>query len=177
MARIYIVRHGETNENNQRIIQGQLNTHLNDEGREQARLVADALKDVEFHAAYSSDLERASDTAKAILLHHPGVELVEQQELRERNMGDIQGRVYNHELFGTWLKAEANIESTAAFAARGLDWWVKHVVQKVPHGPYNVLVTSHGAFIGGLVKNLINSKKILCGNSVVIKTLDPIFGQ
>jgi broad specificity phosphatase PhoE len=46
--------------------------------------VADTLKDVPFDVCYSSDLRRAMDTAKRILVHHPGVELQIQEAVRER---------------------------------------------------------------------------------------------
>ena len=59
VARVYIVRHGETDANREGIIQGQLDTVLNPAGILQAQLVADALEDVPLGAAYSSDLQRA----------------------------------------------------------------------------------------------------------------------
>ena len=59
VARVYIVRHGETDHNRQGIVQGQLDTPLNEAGVEQARLAADALEDTPFEVAYSSDLQRA----------------------------------------------------------------------------------------------------------------------
>lgn len=65
---VYIIRHGETNENAQRIIQGQMNTQLNQTGREQAEIVAIALKDVKFTHAYTSDLSRASEVRQISLL-------------------------------------------------------------------------------------------------------------
>jgi len=83
-VRIYIVRHGETEENKQKIIQGHLDTALNFEGERQADLVAKALKDIPFDACYSSDLRRAVDTAKRILVYHPGVEVQTQTAVRER---------------------------------------------------------------------------------------------
>lgn len=55
------VRHGETLENRNKIIQGQLNTHLNELGRRQSEAVAIALKDVPFQRAFSSDLNRAKE--------------------------------------------------------------------------------------------------------------------
>ena len=57
--RFYIIRHGETNENRLGIIQGQMDTKLNDTGRHQAHLVGQAVKHINFHQAYTSDLERA----------------------------------------------------------------------------------------------------------------------
>lgn len=83
-VRVYIVRHGETEENKQKIIQGQLDTALNSEGERQADLVAEALRDVPFDVSYSSDLRRAADTAKRILAHHSGVELQTPTAVRER---------------------------------------------------------------------------------------------
>jgi len=59
LTRVYLIRHGETQENRDGIIQGQRNTQLNATGIEQARLVGDALKGVEFGRAFSSDLDRA----------------------------------------------------------------------------------------------------------------------
>lgn len=59
VARIYIVRHGETDANRQGIIQGHLDTELNAGGIEQAQRTASALENVPFTAAFSSDLRRA----------------------------------------------------------------------------------------------------------------------
>ena len=61
MARaiVHIVRHGETDENRQGIIQGQLNTVLNAAGLDQAQRVAGALRANPFDMAFSSDLSRA----------------------------------------------------------------------------------------------------------------------
>lgn len=59
LARVYIVRHGETNENALGIIQGQLDTKLNETGIMQARLVGEELKDIPFKQAFTSDLQRA----------------------------------------------------------------------------------------------------------------------
>ena len=58
-VRVYFVRHGETEENKNGIMQGQLDTELNKEGIEQAELTANALENVDFAAAHSSDLKRA----------------------------------------------------------------------------------------------------------------------
>ncbi|KDN37038.1 hypothetical protein RSAG8_10391, partial [Rhizoctonia solani AG-8 WAC10335] len=88
---VYIVRHGETNENRLGIIQGQMDTQLNDAGRAQAKITGNFLKDVNFVKAYSSDSSRAADTARAIIAHHPDCELVLDRRIRERNMGSLSG--------------------------------------------------------------------------------------
>lgn len=61
LARVYLVRHGETDANRDGIIQGQLNTPLNDLGRKQASLVGEGLRSIPFDIAYSSDLDRATN--------------------------------------------------------------------------------------------------------------------
>lgn len=81
---VYIVRHGQTEENKQKIIQGHLDTVLNSEGERQADLVAKALKEIPFDVCYSSDLQRATDTAKRILVHRSGVEVQTHIAVRER---------------------------------------------------------------------------------------------
>lgn len=60
VVNVYLVRHGETDENRAMIMQGHLNTKLNAAGLEQAQLAANALENVKFTAAYSSDLSRAA---------------------------------------------------------------------------------------------------------------------
>ena len=63
---VYLVRHGETEENKTGIIQGQLDTRLNETGRGQAQILAEALKDVPFSHAFTSDLSRAADVGASV---------------------------------------------------------------------------------------------------------------
>ena len=62
--RLILVRHGETNENKNKVVQGFLNTTLSKIGIQQAKKVANRLKDEKIDFAYSSDLDRAKQTAK-----------------------------------------------------------------------------------------------------------------
>lgn len=59
VLRVYVVRHGETEANKEGMIQGHLDTALNEEGVRQVELVAERLKDVPFKLAFTSDLQRA----------------------------------------------------------------------------------------------------------------------
>ena len=58
-AKIYFIRHGETDENRQGLIQGHLDTDLNAIGLEQSEVVAKELRSLPFDAGFSSDLKRA----------------------------------------------------------------------------------------------------------------------
>ena len=85
---LYIVRHGQTDYNLIRRIQGQSNSQLTDLGRQQACLLAKRLGNKTFNAFYTSDLDRAMDTAKTI---HPIGDFVLDKQLRERSFGRWQG--------------------------------------------------------------------------------------
>ena len=68
IARIYLVRHGETQANRDEIIQGHQDMAMNERGFEQARLLGEALKKIKFHeVAFSSDLCRAVSVSDASL--------------------------------------------------------------------------------------------------------------
>ena len=61
-----MVRHGCSTWNTEQRIQGQLDPPLSELGKEQARLLAERLADMQFDGFYTSDLRRAADTAGAV---------------------------------------------------------------------------------------------------------------
>ncbi len=89
--RIIAVRHGETEENVNGIVQGQGQGTLTERGVRQVDAVAAALGDVSVDAIYSSDLGRAARTAERIAAYH-GNRVEYAPELRERGYGIFQGR-------------------------------------------------------------------------------------
>ncbi|XP_014670020.1 PREDICTED: fructose-2,6-bisphosphatase TIGAR-like [Priapulus caudatus] len=91
-----LVRHGETVANKDSIIQGQSNSPLSELGLNQAKLVAERLKDQEFTHVHSSDLTRATQTAEAILTANPltTCSIVKDARLRERKFGNIEGKSF-----------------------------------------------------------------------------------
>ena len=63
LTRVFFVRHGETDANRTKIIQGHLDTPLNAVGFSQAMSLANTLREVAFGLALSSDLKRAADVS------------------------------------------------------------------------------------------------------------------
>ncbi|KAF7440206.1 hypothetical protein PC9H_000550 [Pleurotus ostreatus] len=170
-ARIYIVRHGETQENHSGIIQGQLDTELNDSGRRQADLVARALQQIPFDFAHTSDLKRAVDTAECILRHHPNVVLNKAVELREKYMGLAQGLSIAERAQLPSAEYNHSIEPSQEFVGRMMAWWKREIVGGIGalpprSAPYNILVVSHGGLIGTLVQNLLRSGEVQRGGGV-----------
>lgn len=90
--KLTVVRHGETVENKNDIIQGQMPGKLSEEGIRQAFSLAETLKDEAFDVIYCSDLRRCRDTAKPITKHHPNVPVKYSTLLREINYGSYQGK-------------------------------------------------------------------------------------
>jgi len=84
------LRHGETEFNADRRMQGHLDVPLSEVGREQARLAAARLAAEPIDKIYSSDLQRAVETAQTIRGSR-GIDLVTDVRLREFHMGTFQG--------------------------------------------------------------------------------------
>jgi broad specificity phosphatase PhoE len=87
---ILLARHGETDWNLQRRVQGHSDTPLNETGRAQALALAETLDDAELDAVYASDLARARDTAQ-VVADRKGLPVTVLPELRERNFGTWEG--------------------------------------------------------------------------------------
>ncbi len=87
---IVLVRHGETDWNRDNRFQGRADPPLNDTGREQARVLAGALSDESFAAAYTSPLRRAAETA-ATLADALGVDALPDGSLMEVDVGSWSG--------------------------------------------------------------------------------------
>ena len=90
--RLLLVRHGETDWNRDGKFQGQIDVPLNDNGRVQAGLAAEFLKDVHLDFAVSSSMLRPKETAEIILQHHPDVELKLYDGLWEISHGLWEGK-------------------------------------------------------------------------------------
>ncbi|MFW9925078.1 MAG: histidine phosphatase family protein [Candidatus Thorarchaeota archaeon] len=92
--RIILVRHGESEGNKKRIVQGHKDFPLSEEGRAQAKTLAKYIvkNNYQFSKIYSSDLIRARETAEIIAksLHHK--EIISDSRLREFNLGIFQGK-------------------------------------------------------------------------------------
>jgi len=100
-ARLWIVRHGETEYNAEGRWQGAgTDLPLNDEGRAQAEAVAARVADRDFAALYTSPMIRARQTARAIA-ERTGLEPVEVAALREADHGHWEGKTKD-EILAEW---------------------------------------------------------------------------
>lgn len=104
-TRILAIRHGETEWNAAQRMQGHTDIPLNAIGASQARRLAEALRDEDLQAVYSSDLQRALMTAQPLALAR-GLEVQRTPGLRERCFGDFEGHTYS-DIDEKWPQAAA----------------------------------------------------------------------
>jgi phosphoserine phosphatase len=89
--KLYLIRHGETTWNQQRIIQGSgSDTELSETGVKQADRLSLALKDVPITAIYASPLKRAMVTAESIAKYH-SLKIIKESALKEIHVGELEG--------------------------------------------------------------------------------------
>lgn len=92
ITKICVARHGETDWNNAQILQGWIDVPINDNGRRQARELADTLAGERLSRIYTSPLRRAAETAEIIAGLWSLAPPVGHEGLKERNFGTVQGR-------------------------------------------------------------------------------------
>lgn len=87
--KLFLIRHGQTVSNNQKVYVGQTDVMLTQEGREQAMAIRPILEKFTFDRVYSSDLQRAVDTQ---LLALPFENPIRTPLLREIDVGSAAGK-------------------------------------------------------------------------------------
>jgi broad specificity phosphatase PhoE len=90
VATILLARHGESDWNRAKRWQGHADRPLTDRGRAQAHELADRLEETDLDAVYSSDLQRARETAE-IVARSQGLEVTVLPGLREVDVGSWSG--------------------------------------------------------------------------------------
>ena len=132
MARLVLIRHGETDYNLEKRYCGFSNPSLNDNGIRQAKVLADKLKNVGIDKIYSSDLERAYETAR-IVFKNRSIEKTE--DFREMNFGIFEGLKSEEilekypKLYREWIDDPDKIELPEGEGLKDLS---KRVKEKLP---------------------------------------------
>ena len=162
--KIYFVRHGETDWNKERKIQGQVDIPLNEFGRHLARETAKGLRDVPFDVCFTSPLGRARETAQ-IILQGRDVPILEDKRILEMNFGVLEGKCCSKEGWDVpdsfqmffddpvHYQAPEGGEDFQAVRERTGDF-LNWLFAQEQYRDSTVLVTTHGAAMAGLLNNL-----------------------
>jgi len=158
MTVLYIVRHGETTWNRDGRVQGHTDVPLSEVGRQQARDLGERLAQISFHAAYSSDLSRALQTAE-LIVGATGPRVVEWPDLRERHCGRWEGQFFAEIAerdpagWQAWIERSPNEAPHGGENQLQLEARVHKALERIVenHPDHTVLVVSHGAAIRALL--------------------------
>lgn len=170
MAKLILVRHGQSLWNLEDRFTGWVDVPLTPLGREEAQRAGRKLAGVEINVAYTSGLTRAQDTLK-IITETMGVNLpvIRDQALNERHYGDLQGlnKARTAEKYGAdqvhiWRRSydvpPPNGESLEMTAARTLPFFERCIMGDIAQGK-NVLVVAHGNSNRSIVMSLDKMSK------------------
>jgi len=152
---LLLIRHGQTNWNLEQRFQGQSDIPLNETGRKQAQALAEQLAAEPFDAVYSSDLQRATETAD--IIRKSGFQ--PDARLREVNFGDWEGLTYDEikskhpDTLAAW---ESDIFKNApphGETLEGLAIRVQSMLDELreKHDDQTVLIVAHGGVLQTLI--------------------------
>ena len=137
MTTLILVRHGETVDNVNHIMQGQTPGQLTAQGQLQAHRLAESLRSEPIDVFVSSDLKRSVDTCRVVAEAH-GKDVVTTPLLRERDWGSFTGR-YIPSLKGeTWPDDIESLEALKHRARR----FMQYITDNYPG--LTVLAVGHG---------------------------------
>lgn len=171
---LYLIRHGETDLNKQKRLQGQTDIPLNEYGRELARITGQALREVKFDAVFSSPLFRAVETAE-IIMGNRDCPFYTDGRIQEISFGDYEGMCYKgtagaEEIpcvpdadFLNFFRAPElyvtppNGESFKEVIARTGDFY-RELTHNSLYRERTVLISTHGCALKALLANMRPTK-------------------
>ncbi|MBW2281248.1 MAG: histidine phosphatase family protein [Deltaproteobacteria bacterium] len=166
---LLLARHGETDWNRSRRLQGHTDIPLNDLGRRQAHRLADRLAGSDIAAIQASDLVRAAETAK-ILGEALGLEPALQSAWREIDLGDLEGQdgVETTRAHGELISAAARADGPLGRGGESFRDFHARIVAGYEricrdHADRTVLLVSHGGTLKALIAHLIGLDPVQIG--------------
>ncbi|MFJ2369745.1 histidine phosphatase family protein [Microbacterium sp. NPDC087665] len=159
MTLLTLVRHGQTDWNLAKRIQGSTDIPLNETGRGDALWAAGQLGGSTHHVIYSSPLVRARETAQIIArelgLNEPALV----PDVREREFGLGEGMLVSDyiETYGDWLAEVPGAETLEGVAARALvalDGIAQESRRRSSPAAESIIVVTHGGVIRSLIDHV-----------------------
>lgn len=155
--KITLVRHGETESNYLNICQGTTNSLLNDTGRRQCQKLRDKIKDKHYDVCYMSPLVRAVETA--MILIGDRVEMVKDQRLIDRHLGEFEGKERNLYDSDRYWDYDLNFSDQGVEPIQDIfkrcESFIDDIYKK--HKDESVLVVAHAASIRAIKHILLKS--------------------
>ena len=162
MSRLFLVRHGNTKSNSAERFWGQTDVELSDSGIKQAEQLRDRLSTEKIDAIYSSNLCRASMTAKIVSSRHQ-LGIIACNELQEINFGNVEGLTFKEisqlypELTASWFTQSPNFKFPGGESIVEFDNRVKDFLQRLEkHAPEEtILIVAHSGVLRLIICNVL----------------------
>ncbi len=160
--KLYLIRHGQTDWNQEMRWQGWVDKSLNEKGLQEAEKLANRLKEKNIGVIYTSPLKRAFQTASEIRKFHPNAEFIQDSLLKEINFGIFEGHTIEEikEKFPQeWAARENdkfNFKAPNGESMNELDSRAKEFIKKILAEKRDLAVITHGMFLRQILVNLLN---------------------
>ena len=162
--KLYIARHGQTELNQKKVLQGNIDSPLTERGVQGAEQLRDALKEVEIDLVITSTLGRAVRTTE-IIVEGRNQEIVKSATIGEMTFGAWQGKTQaeicvtkeEEERYTNYFRHPEKYvpveggESYQSMMQRAEEFLQEMAAYEKEHQSANVLLVSHGAFIKALL--------------------------
>ena len=155
---IYIVRHGETDWNAYKKLQGHKPIELNERGRERARYLAEKVKNLEFDRIISSDLLRAKETAE-IINEQVHKKIIYDARLRSVDYGNLEGRYIPDISQEEWRIYNSTPERFGAESVESVYNRIKSLFDYLVKNNESVLIVAHGGALRVISYYIANRDK------------------
>lgn len=168
-APFYFIRHGETDWNKLKLMQGQTDTPLNATGIFQAEAAAEIISTRKIVTICTSPLRRARQTAELISAKSSAPSIVTVAGLMEANFGSYEGHP-SGPWRDEWLKGGEipNGEDYEAFVERSLQ-----AINECLQHPGPVLIVSHGGVFYAVRRWALANANVKTGNCELLALLPP----
>ncbi|GLC31480.1 alpha-ribazole phosphatase [Clostridium omnivorum] len=160
---IYLVRHGETEENKNRYYYGSLDVSLNENGITQAKKAGKALKHIIFDKLYVSERIRTKETAELALGND--IAAVKDSRINEMSFGVFEGKTYEEikklypKDYKCWEEDWMDFAPNGGESYRDFYNRVESFMDELIKNPCeNVLVVTHGGVIRSIYCYVLNGK-------------------
>ncbi len=172
---VFVARHGETDWNAAGRWQGHTDVPLNENGRAQAKALAERLRGSRLAGVVASDLSRAHETARIVAAELGVTVAYAERELRERSFGVFEGltraecETDHAEAWQAWLahrKAPRGAEGIEALTARMVAA-VGRVAETVAREGAPALVVTHGGALRSVVASVTGELPPMVENGAV----------
>ena len=144
--KLFVLRHGETNENITGMMQGDMDTVLNEKGCNQALSVRDKVLESNIDLVISSPKKRAIKTA---MLAAPNIPLILDDRLRSRNHGEFEGMRRDEININDYWNIKKNNQYIKAESVKDLFDRVESLLKEVKekYNDKNVLLVTHSGIV------------------------------